>query len=90
MKFRPKNMPDSAQILKGIGASSWFVITKEKQSYRIIRYSVNGEVECDSLFIISGEEDFDINKRFEFNYISHCKECTIIQNKKKIIFRRLE
>ena len=90
MKDRPKNISVSAQLLKGIGASSWFDITEEKQGYRIIRYSENGEVECDSLFIISGEENFDINKRFEFTYISHCKECTIIQNNKKIVFIRLK
>jgi len=79
MKDRPKNISVSAQLLKGIGDSSWFEITEEKQGYRITRYSENGEVECDSLFIISREENFDINKRFEFTCISHCKECTIIQ-----------
>ena len=72
MKDRPKNILVSAQLLKGVGASSWFEITEEKQGYRIIRYSENGEVECDSIFILLGEEEFDINKRFGKYIINNC------------------
>ena len=89
MKKRPKNIPLSAQLLMGIGASAWFYIEQENQSYRILRYSEEGELECDSLFSIKGRVEFDIDQSYEFTYISHCQECTILQNNKKIQFERL-
>jgi|TARA_B110000914_G_C15500676_1_gene465601 hypothetical protein len=90
MKERHKDIPKRAQFLKGIGACSWFEIIKEKEVYRIIRFAEDGIIECNSLFIIIGEDEFAIDERFEFSYISHCDKCTIIQNNKKIIFKRLK
>ena len=76
----PKKISRNAQLIKGIGASSWFVIAKEKSRYRIKRFSLDGELECSRLF--SAEPNtFDINSPYKFTYLSHCKECTIIQNK---------
>lgn len=89
MKERHKDIPKRAQFLEGIGASSWFEIIKE-EVYRIIRFAEDGIMECNSLFIIIGEDEFAIDEGFEFSYISHCDKCTIIQNNKKIIFKRLE
>ena len=82
---RPKNISDKAQILKGIGASSWFEINLENLRYRIKRYSEEGELECSRLFNVN-REGFDINTKYEFTYISLCKECTIIQNNKTYKF----
>lgn len=76
---RPKNISEKAQLISGIGASSWFTIAKEKESFRIERFSPEGELECSRLFSVQ-QDGFDIEKPFEFTYISHCKECTIIQN----------
>ena len=76
---KPKNIPEKAQIISGIGASSWFSINKEKDNYRIERFSVDGELECSRIFTVE-PKGFDINKKFKFTYISHCKECNIIQN----------
>ena len=82
---RPKNIFKKAQIIKGIGASSWFTIAKEQKLYRIERFSIEGELECSRLFDVSSKM-FDINQPYKFTYISHCKECTILQNKKTFKF----
>ena len=76
---RPKNISKKAQLIKGIGASSWFTICKEQEGYRIERFSQEGELECSNLFQ-SEPDTFNIELAYEFTYLSHCKECTIIQN----------
>ena len=82
---KPKNISGKAQLLTGVGASSWFEINLENLRYRIKRYSEEGELECSRLFNVN-REGFDINTKYEFTYISHCKECTIIQNNKTYKF----
>ena len=77
---RPKNISKKAQLIKGIGASSWFTIATEKEGYRIERFSEEGELECSKLFE-SEPDTFNIKLAYEFTYLSHCKECTIRQNK---------
>tara|TARA_Y100000588_G_C14215208_1_gene908479 strand:+ start:1385 stop:1654 length:270 start_codon:yes stop_codon:yes gene_type:complete len=77
----PKNISKEAQLIKGIGASSWFTINKEENLYRIKRFSIKGELECSRLFRAE-PNTFNIKSKYEFTYISHCKECTIKQNKK--------
>jgi len=84
----PKKMNSisrDAQWLGGIGAGSWFTIVLEKDKYRIERYSPNGELECSRLFTVNNTE-FNIDLSFKFIYVSHCKMCTIIQNKITYIF----
>jgi len=75
----PINISEKAQLIRGIGASSWFTINPEGALYRIERFSLEGELECSRLFRLE-PPTFDINSEYEFTYISHCKECTIIQN----------
>ena len=83
----PKKISPKAQLIKGIGASSWFTIEAEKDAYRIERFSIEGKIECSNLF--KAEPDtFDINAKYEFTYISHCKQCTIIQNQQKFKFHQ--
>lgn len=89
MNKRPKNIELSSQLLTGVGASSWFYISKEKANYRIKRYSEKGKLECSRIFFID-DTSFDINKDFAFTYVSHCKECTIIQNEKRYVFKTEE
>ena len=81
---KPKNISEKAQLLKGL-SSSWFEITEEERVFRIKRYSEKGKLECDRIFTPDGE--FDINIDYEFTYISHCKECKIIQNGIIITFK---
>jgi hypothetical protein len=76
---KPQNIDSSSQLIKGIGASSWFTIKSEGDLYKIERFSADGELECSRLFR-ENTNTFDINHKYEFTYISHCKECTIIQN----------
>ena len=76
---KPANIQETAQLIKGIGASSWFTIKSEGDLYRIERFSPDGELECSRLFIAE-PNTFNINHEYEFTYISHCKECTILQN----------
>ncbi len=76
---KPVNIEETAQLIKGIGASSWFAIKSEGDLYRIERFSPEGELECSRLFRAE-PNIFNINHEYEFTYISHCKECTILQN----------
>ena len=77
---RPQNIAPNAQLIKGIGASSWFTIKSEGDLYRIERFSLDGELECSRIFRAE-PNTFDINHEHEFTYISHCKECIILQNR---------
>lgn len=81
--MKPKrhiNIPEKAQWLCGtVGSGSWFSITEEESKYRIQRFSPEGKLECDRLFA-SDNTDFDLNLDYQFTFLSHCKECTIIQN----------
>ncbi len=89
MKLEKPNIPDhiplTSQWLSGVGAGSWFAISKEDQQYRIKRFSPKGILECDRVFS-SDPNGFEINASYEFTYISHCKECTILQNNKAYKF----
>ena len=86
MMNKPKNIEETAQLLIGIGASSWFHILKEDENYRIKRYSEEGKEECSRIFTVN-DSTFNINKPFKFTYISHCKKCIILQNNKTYIFK---
>jgi len=82
----PLNLPDTAQWLAGQGAGSWFYIEKtdiDKRHFKILRYSPNGELECNRIY--NSIMPLDITKPYQFSYLSHCALCTIIQNNKKII-----
>ena len=81
----PINISKNAQLITGVGASSWFTIKIEGELYRIERFSIEGEIECSRLFRVD-LPCFDINAKYEFTYLSHCKECTIIQNQKTYKF----
>ena len=83
---KPENIEETAQLLIGIGASSWFHISKEKKNYRITRYSEKGKLECSRIFAVD-DSTFNINNPFKFTYISHCKECNILQNNKTYNFK---
>mgnify|MGYP001242075992 CR=1 FL=1 len=82
---RPKNIEREAQLLKGIGASSWFYLSKEGRRYKITRYSEKGVLECSGLFT-TNDKSFKINKPYRFTYISHCKQCVVVQEKKRYVF----
>ena len=80
------HIPTHAQWLGGIGAGTWFVLSKEigflPNEFRVRRYSSEGELECDRIFTILTECEFNINESYQFTYISHCQSCKIIQRGK--------
>jgi len=74
------NIPGNAQWLSGtVGSGSWFSITDEKNKYRIKRFSPEGKLECDRIFTVDSST-FDLHIDYKFTFLSHCKECAIIQN----------
>ena len=75
---KPRNIPQDSQLLEGIGASSWFHITLEKELYRIMRFSLEGVLECSFLFKPK-EKGFNIKTSYRFTYLSQCKSCIIKQ-----------
>ena len=85
----PNNISLKAQLVSGIGASSWFTITLEKEYYRIERFSLEGEKECSGLFKVE-PNIFDIQLDYNFTYISHCQHCTIMQKNQTFKFSHLE
>jgi hypothetical protein len=72
------NVPESAQWLSG-SVGSWFFIEAKENQYQIKRFSREGMLECDRLFTVDNNA-FDISVNYQFTFLSHCKECTIIQN----------
>ena len=69
MSFSPpkktKNIPDGAQWLGGIGAGSWFFLSKKSTYYQIKRFSAYGNLECKGLFVVD-DNSFRIEEGFEF------------------------
>ena len=86
----PKTIPAGCKWLGGEGYGVWFLITKPTQfsekEYRIIRYSHEGNLDCDRIFTLNSNQDFSLDKNFEFAYISHCQKCTIVQNNNFFVF----
>ena len=85
----PRDISIKAQLVSGIGASSWFTINVEKEYYRIERFSLEGKLECSGLFKVE-PNTFDIQSEYKFTYISHCQYCTIIQKNRTFKFSNLE
>ena len=84
------NIPDKAQWLSGtVGSGYWFFISTEKSKYRIQRFSTDGTLECDRIFTVDNST-FDLHIDYKFTFLSHCKECTIIQNEMTYKFYNYE
>ena len=83
---RHANIPAQAQWLSGEGAGSWFLMELHKDGFYITRFSPEGKTECKGIFNKKSPEIFDINREYRFTYISHCSQCTIIQDGHKFPF----
>lgn len=83
---RHQNIPENAQWLSGEGAGSWFHIVREENLFHIKRLSPDGKIECDELFEIKSNVQFDAYKPFKITYPSNCELITILQNENKIKF----
>ena len=87
--IKNEKTPKESQWLGGIGAGSWFHLSKQNDKYKIERFSEIGELECSKLFNVD-KASFDINLEYKFTYLSHCTLCTIIQNQITFKFKAYE
>ncbi|MDA9227776.1 hypothetical protein N9O83_01190 [Flavobacteriales bacterium] len=87
--IKNEKTPKESQWLGGIGAGSWFHLSKQNDNYKIERFSEIGELECSKLFNVD-KASFDINLEYKFTYLSHCNLCTIIQNHITFKFKAYE
>ena len=87
---RPSNIPLNSKFLEGTGESAWFHIEPKgsENSYKITRYDVLGDAECQYTAVPDNDE-FTFEDSFEISYVSHCMKCTVIQNGKKFIFTKI-
>lgn len=84
------NMPKflkKAHFLPGTGSSAYFILEKHQEEYvfKITRYTVYGAEDFKGLFKTK-DYSFDIEKKHQFVYDSHCKYCHIEQHGRKIRF----
>ncbi|MBN1985176.1 MAG: hypothetical protein JW761_02670 [Prolixibacteraceae bacterium] len=86
---RPGNVTENAQWLAGEGAGSWFAFEIENHLLKVIRYSVNGVIECVGLFENKDAIKFLKNdKSYKVAYPSNCKTVSLHVNGSEIRFNR--
>lgn len=79
-------IPDNAKWLSGEAGGAWFEIQKEEDQYRIKRYSLDGELDCDRIFNLNNTSDFDPTQPYEIKHTSHCAKVRTEQNREIFIF----
>ena len=88
---RAAGIPKATQWLAGEGAGSWFnILPVDNEKFEITRFSSEGRVECEGIFAISGNQSFDIEKPYRFDYLSYCGKVSLIQGQQKIEFARVK
>lgn len=86
--FASKN----GQWLGGIGSGAWFELYKDSSDakvYKIVRRNAKGIVDLEDVFILKNG-DFSIHKPYFFQFGSNCRQCILLQNKKKYLFERIK
>jgi len=85
---KPINIPETSQWLAGQGAGSWFHISEKEPNhlYSISRFTPNGELEFKADFTLEGNEEFCVDCVHAFTYLSHFKQCKILQHSHEFIF----
>lgn len=84
---RPKNLPENAQWLGGLGEGCWFSIDCFNEETEITRYNHQGEI--DYSVISYSDESFNKLNDFKFSYQVHQNQHVVKQNNKEIIFKTL-
>ncbi|WP_117880773.1 DUF6695 family protein [Aureibaculum luteum] len=85
----PKTIPENSKWLSGQGTGCWFSMetTTISNTYRIVRYTPQGIVDCDRIFkLVENDSVFEIGQPYEFVHVSHCNKCRIQQNNQLFIF----
>ena len=82
------NIPEEVSWLAGQGSGSWFELIGRdgEMTVQIRRYSPKGLLEFDSEFTLDGDMVFSPNDSYTFDYPSHFKRCTLVQNGHKFKF----
>ena len=89
---RPINIPGNAQWIAGQGAGSWFTISEVTPNtiYSISRFSPNGEMEFKANFKLEGQLEFCVDCVYAFTYLSHYKQCKILQHSQEFVFTNIK
>lgn len=84
----PNGLLKEIKWLSGEGAGSWFLIEESdtKNCYKISRFSQEGFIECQGLFIAN--DHIDLNKEYSITYPSHCAKVTLLQYDKIITLQK--
>lgn len=86
---RASGIPQTAQWLSGEGAGSWFAFKIENNFLKVIRYSVNGIIECTGLFENKDAIKVLKNKKsYKVAYPSNCKTVSLNLNGSEFRFKR--
>jgi hypothetical protein len=88
--LRHKKIPKTAQWLSGEGAGSWFHLESDFPFFNITRFNSQGEIECKGFFILPGKSSFEPGLPYRFVHLSHCRQVSVEQNGKVLMFRRLD
>lgn len=82
---------ENATWLGGIGSGAWFKVEEQinNQTYKIARYTADGQKDFESIFK-TNKIGFNINTPFVFKYPSNCLEMSIQQKEKNFIFKKIK
>ncbi len=84
---RPSNVPSDAHWLGGIGEGAWFHIQhNEKSNYFLRKYSINGDLEYETL--VSCIQPMDLTRPHQFTYHFTHNNCCIEQDNNLFIFKK--
>lgn len=91
IKEGPKNIikREGLHYLGGVGAGAFFEISKLDTNYLIKRYTENAVLDFKGIFKVN-KSGFDISKKHEFIYDSHCLYCNIKQGNEVFKFDVVE
>lgn len=81
---------EAAKWLSGEAGGVWFEIMKNEENYRIKRFSLDGELDCDREFVLINSEFFDLNLPFVIAHTSHCALVRVNQNGVMFVFKYIE
>src|SRR3989344_9129885 len=87
---KPKHLHSNIHWLSGEGCGSWFHIEQVENGFLISRYNPEGKPECKGIFNQESGLTIKLNETFEFTYLSHCAEVTIIQNSQNLKFKLVQ
>lgn len=83
-------VPETATWLSGEAGGVWFEILENGENYRIRRFSLDGELDCDREFILTNTEKFELNEPFVMAHTSHCALVRVNQSGILFVFEYIE